>query len=513
MGKIKTFLMSFVLLMVSSLCFAATGTVQQSYDVVVIGGGASGAAAALSAAQSGSKVLLIEKARELGASQFSSGMMGVNTSLQRARNMKITPLEVFKQMEDYTHLFFNARLARTTVEHSAETIDWLMKNGAKIWLPDMPQQFAHDAEKPIIYHRWNSNQGVKAIGASFEKAGGTVLLRTTGSKILTDANGAVCGVEAVGDDGTKYSFKTKVAIVATGGFLGNQKMMDDMGIVGHPMGWLYNDGDGLKMAWDAGAAKYHETVTEYHGTGIVEKGTNKESVFMPKLESLIHVPILWLDKTGQRYYNEHHVYDNAYVANALVPVGGSGFVVFDQAMLNKFMTSKTGMIDSFANIRNIPGLENGPIPNLQKDLEAAMKEGIVFKGNTLEELAAKAGFHKDDFVKQVADYNRYVKTGVDEQFGKPKADLLYPVSKSPFYALEVTAYNLTTIGGIRVNEKLEAVDNDMNPVKGLYAVGNVAGGLYSDSYMTVEGLTAGFAVVSGKLAGENSSAYVKSLKK
>ena len=80
--------------------------------------------------------------------------------------------------------------------------------------------------------------------------------------------------------------------------------------------------------------------------------------------------------------------------------------------------------------------------------------------------------------------------GVDAQFGKAKEHLLYPVSQGPFYALEVVTYNLTTIGGIKVNEHLEAVDEASAPVKGLYAVGNVAGGLYSDSYMTVDGTTA-----------------------
>jgi len=493
------------------VCFAAKNPADVFYDVIVIGGGASGTSAALSAAQNGSNVLLIEKGREIGASQFSSGMMGVNTSLQKKYGMKITPMEVFHQMEDYTHLMFNARLARMAVEESATTIDWLMDNGAKIWLPVEPQQFAHDAAEPIIYHMWNSHQGVSAIGKSFLKAGGTVMLRTTGKDLIKNTDGTIGGVVAETEDGKILRIKSKAVIIATGGFMGNKDMMEKAGIVGHPMGWLFNDGSGLKMAWKAGAAKYKDKVTQYHGTGIVTED-NKESIYFPKLESLIHIPLLWVDKSGQRYYNEDYVYDNALVSHALVSIGGTGYVVFDQAMVDYFKKHKTGMIDSFANIRQIKGKQAGPLPNLEKDLNAAIAEKTVFKANTLEKLAEQVGFQKDNFVKQVNDYNGYVKTGVDKQFDKKSEHLVYSVKKGPFYAVKVTTYNLTTVSGIKVNEKLEAVDSEFNQIPGLYAVGNVAGGLYSDTYMTIEGLTCGFATTSGRMAGIHSSEYVKSLK-
>ena len=506
------------LMMVSSFCHAGTRLTLDSmdYDVVVIGGGGSGACAALAAAQAGAKVLVVEKGRKLGGTtQFTKGMLGIDTSLQRARHMQLTPREIFEQMEDYTHLLFNARLGKMMVENSGPTIEWLLENGVKLWLPGKPQQYAHasGAEEPILYHMWDGHQGMAALQSAIEQAGGDILVRAEGNKIYTTEDGAMSGVRAETEAGDVYHINAKAVIVATGGYIGNNEMMKNAGIVGHPMSWLPNDGVGLKIAWEAGATKFKTNLTEYHATGIVDED-NRESLLFPRLEPLIHIPILWVDQTGQRYYNEDYVYDNALVSHALVSIGGEGLVIFDQAMVNKFTKEKTGLTDSFAQIRAIKDVNgfNGPLPTLQKDLEAGIKEGIVFKGKTLEALAENAGFLKSEFVEQVKDYNEYVKNKDDKQFYKSAKNLKYSVSEGPFYALKVVTYNLTTLGGIKVNEKLEAVTPDFKPIKGLYAVGNVAGGLYSDSYMTIEGLTMGFASTSGRMAGIYSAEFVKSLK-
>ncbi len=499
-----------------ALSFATTAPENEKYDVIVIGAGASGMPAALAAEQGGAKVLLLERGNALGASQFSRGLTGVDTQMQRERGKVATKDSVFKNMENYTHLLFNAKLGKLVVNESSNTIDWLNKYGANIYLPKENGQLAHVGEdKPVIYHQWNSNQAVAKLGEEFQKEGGTVMLKTTGRDLIKNADGSLGGVIAEREDGSRVELKGKSVIIATGGFLGNQAMLDEFGIVGHPMGWLYNDGSGIKMAWKFGADKKGENITEYHGSGITTPD-NRESVLFPELEPLIRIPTLWVDPKGQRYYNEEHVYDNALVSNALVPVGGRGWVVYDQATIDHFMKNETGMVDSFANIRPyLNKKENkqaGPLPQLQDWLGKAVKEGSAVQGKTLEELAKNAGFDSNKFVAQVKDYNEYIKTGVDEQFGKSKTGLKYDVKKGPFYAVNVTSYNLTTIGGIKVNEKLEAVDTNENSIPGLYAVGNVAGGLYSDSYMLIEGLTAAFAVISGREAGKNAADYIKHTK-
>ncbi len=85
--------------------------------------------------------------------------------------------------------------------------------------------------------------------------------------------------------------------------------------------------------------------------------------------------------------------------------------------------------------------------------------------------------------------------------------LKYKVETGPFYALRPRSTTLGTIGGVRVNEKFEAVTRARTPVAGLYVTGNNAGGIYGDSYPTVEGMSAAFAYISGRIAGAAAADY------
>lgn len=107
-------------------------------------------------------------------------------------------------------------------------------------------------------------------------------------------------------------------------------------------------------------------------------------------------------------------------------------------------------------------------------MEEAVRQGVAVKADTLEELARKAGF-TPDFVVQVADYNRAVETGKDP-FGKPARFLKFKAETGPFYAARAKVVSLSSLGGVRVNEKFEALSSNYQSVKGLYATGNNAYG-------------------------------------
>ena len=110
------------------------------------------------------------------------------------------------------------------------------------------------------------------------------------------------------------------------------------------------------------------------------------------------------------------------------------------------------------------------------------------------------------FAANIEEYNAACASKADP-FGKSAENLVYPVSDGPFYAVKMQISNLGTLGGVRVNEKLQAVNIDLEPVKGLYVVGNDAGGFYGNitSYPSYEGLATGFALNSGKLGGMNAA--------
>ena len=111
-------------------------------------------------------------------------------------------------------------------------------------------------------------------------------------------------------------------------------------------------------------------------------------------------------------------------------------------------------------------------------LEDNIKEGLAFKADTWDELAAKMKVPADALKKTVARYNELVKKGVDEDFGKRK-ELLFPIEKPPFYAGLMKSALLATTSGLRVNTKLEVLDDQDEPLGGLYAIGNVQGDMFA----------------------------------
>mgnify|MGYP000832037459 CR=1 FL=1 len=132
---------------------------------------------------------------------------------------------------------------------------------------------------------------------------------------------------------------------------------------------------------------------------------------------------------------------------------------------------------------------------------------------SIEGLAKKMGC---DPATLQATYDRYcelVERGVDEDFGKPAEFLKFKVEKGPFYAARAKVVSLSTLGGVRVNDRFEALNSELKPIHGLYAVGNNANGFYSaPSYPPYQGLALGFAWNSGRIAGKEAAEYVKTAK-
>ena len=145
-------------------------------------------------------------------------------------------------------------------------------------------------------------------------------------------------------------------------------------------------------------------------------------------------------------------------------------------------------------------------------MEDAVRLGVAFKADTLEELAQMAGFETKGFLSDVKAYNQAVSSGKDP-FGKPAEFLKFKVEKGPFYASRAKVVSLSTLGGVRVNDRFEALNSELKPIHGLYAVGNNANGFYSaPSYPPYQGLALGFAWNSGRIAGKEAAEYVKTAK-
>jgi fumarate reductase flavoprotein subunit len=165
------------------------------------------------------------------------------------------------------------------------------------------------------------------------------------------------------------------------------------------------------------------------------------------------------------------------------------------------------------------GVDNGigvllPVTTKLTDLDAEMKEGIakgnknMFVANSIEELAGKMGVRPAVLKATLDEYNKFCDQGHDDLFAKDRR-YLRPLRTPPFYGLRLYNVILGTLGGIKINEKTEVVSKDGDVIPGLYAIGSDAAGMYGDTYdLYTSGGTLGFAVNSGRIAGENAVVYM-----
>jgi fumarate reductase flavoprotein subunit len=131
--------------------------------------------------------------------------------------------------------------------------------------------------------------------------------------------------------------------------------------------------------------------------------------------------------------------------------------------------------------------------------------------DTLDELAAKTGINAENLKKTVEEYNGFCEKGFDPFFNK-KQEFLRPIKTPKFYAARFFPSAYGSLGGIKINHKTEVLDKKWEVIPGLYAVGTDACTIYGDSYVFVlPGNTMGFAINSGRIAGENAAEYSKSI--
>ncbi len=480
-------------------------------DVVVAGAGGSGTAAALAAAEAGLNVLIIEKTAAVGGNtSLASGMFAVGTDLQKDEGLDLSVDVAVSRLLEFNRYLSNGPLTRAIVEKSADTVKWLQKYGMEIYLQQDTTQFAHtDPYQYKGYHKFkDSAAGFKKIYENLEAMGAELRLNTSLASIIKE-DGTVTGITAAKEDGGTLTVHAKSTVICTGGFGANTEKVSEVmnGIYLNTLG-MPNMGEGLDALEQAGAINWDATAL-LHACQLAESETltetnqdNRAGFSSSSLTQMLMSPLLWVDASGTRFVNEDVVYDTAYWANAAYSAGGRYYFIIDKKTLEDY-TKGTAMLIS----------EAGPGANLEAAdftalAEEAVKSGTAFKGSTLSELAEAAGMDADELKTTVERYNKMVKNKKDTDYNKSADSLKYTVETDDFYAFDCRAVNLGSIGGVKVNEKLEVIDNDYKQIPGLYTAGTNAGGYYEGSgYPPYEGLACGFAWTSGRIAGENAAKY------
>jgi len=478
----------------------------ESTDIVVIGSGATGMAAALTAAEGGAKVILFEKMRNLGGvSNFAEGMFAVESDMQRKQYVSYTRDDAFKTIMEYSHWRANPRLVRAFVDESAATITWLQQHGVEFAevstnMPDGPLVW-HVLKGP---HRERASIMMKTLAARAKEKGVDFRLATQVKELIKEG-GKVIGVVAE-QDGEALQINAKAVIVATGGYANNKEWIKkytgfDLGVNLTPIGNVDKMGDGIRMAWEIGAAEEGMGVLQLlKGGPVLGQGLT----FIGPLESASNQPSLWVNQDGERYCDESIQGNFAFDGNAMArQKGKSVFALFDESLVRHWMEKGTDL----GTGRIIPP---GTRINIGEALNEVLenKSPDVFAADSIEELATKIGIEPAALRATVDEYNSFCEKGHDDLFAKePK--YLRPLKEPRFYALKCNAVFLGTLGGIKINHKMEVVDKKENPILGLYAGGMDAGGIYGDSYdVKTCGGTLAFAVNSGRIAGRNALKYI-----
>jgi fumarate reductase flavoprotein subunit len=500
---------------------------EESCDVVVVGDGASGSAAALSAAEAGAKVILLEKTDiPAGAGTVAGGMFAVGTAAQKAAGTPDASAWVYEQYMKASNYEANGNLVRTIITESGSTADWLNANGARLTPidPGVGGQPAHIGNPAgFMGYVDGGSTAIAALNAKLKEKGGEIHFGTPATDLLVSKDGkSVIGVVAKRTaDGAKLTVHAKSVVLATGGYGGNMKMLkENFGDKIVPGAIASDQGDGLAMAWKAGAAKFGERTAQFFFTNPAPEA-NQMAAGQDIAWMVPTFPFLWVNEKGKRFCNEEVVFDYAAMGTVVYEQPDAiAWTIFDQGTVDKMKTKGTiAIVDLYGTWKDKPQryMEMGdPVDTAESikesqesfDLTPVLvegeKAGLVVKADKLEDLGAKAGMKGDDFAKTVAAYRAAIASGKDNQYFKD-AKYLFPLDKGPYYAFKFTTRLLGTLGGVKIDENIRAVNDKDDPIPGLYVAGADAGGMYGHDYVQVEGGTLGFAYTSGRIAGHNAA--------
>jgi fumarate reductase flavoprotein subunit len=473
-------------------------------DIGVIAAGTAGLAAAVAAAEGGAKVIVFEKASTVGgAGNMAFGPFAVESRLQKEKMVALTREEAFKIHMDYTHWRVDGRLVRAFIDKSASTIDWLETMGV-----EFADLGCHNPGFPYTWHLPKSPfKGPEAgTGALIMKAltdrakdlGVKLFLRTPAKKILKKGN-KISGIIAEDSSGQEIEAQVKAAIIATGGFGDNPEWVKKYS--GFEYGKnLYATrvpgvvGDGLRMAWEAGAAKteiaMELTLLQVPG---LEDFSSCVSAFLQ--------PGLRVNLQGERFMDES-VDNPIFIANAIARQKNGYVISILDDNIRKHYENAGFDFQKFASKK---------LENFDHDLIQALNAGSkdIIVAESIEELALKSGIKKDILQQTIDEYNTACETGRDTLFNK-NPRFLRTVNHPRYYAGKLFPRSIGSIGGIKINYKTEVMTPDFEVIPGLYAAGLDANAIYGEGYAFVlPGSTMGFALNSGRIAGENAAKFVK----
>lgn len=481
-------------------------------DVVVIGAGNAAMCAAISAKENDARVIVLEKAPEHekgGNTTYTHG--SIRFAYNNGEDIKkLVPdlTEEEFQMTDFgsyteeqyyedlcvmTDYKTDPVLADMLASKSYETMEWLTKHNVRFIPIYGRQAFKIDGKFTfwggMVLESVGGGPGlVDALHEEAKKMGVTILYQTMAVELLTDDDGVI-GV-VIKERGKRKEIRAKSIVIASGGFHANVEMrtryLGPKWDMVHTRGSKYNTGDGIQMALNIGALSAGNWSLAHAVTG---------DRYLPDFEEgfqKLSYPFgIIVNNEGKRFVDE-----------------GADFRNYTYAKYGRLLLEQPNQCAW--------QIFDGKVaPFLREEYKG--RKVTKVKANTLEELANKMeGINKEAFLKEMEEYNNSIDESIpfnpNIKDGRktvglaiPKSNWANKIDTPPFEAYAVTCGITFTFGGLKVNEKTEVQNTVYQSIRGLYAAGEVIGGLFYSNYPGGAGLMAGS--VFGKIAGKNAAQY------
>lgn len=453
---------------------------EQDYDVVVVGAGGAGFSAAIEAAEAGKSVAILEKLPTVGGNTLlSGGEMNVpNNWVQKKLGIKGDSVDAYYEDTmkggDYVG---DPKLVRIMAENALASAEWLRDDIKVDFLSDQLFQFGgHSYKRALIPVGHTGAELVSKLNKKAEKLKIPIFLNVKANDLIQDKDGKITGVKATDQDKRQLTFNAKNAVIlTTGGFGSNVEMRkkynqeyDERYQTTDSIG---TTGDGIVMAEKVGAA-------------------------LTNMESIQTYPIA-NPKTGQISLLADTRFDGAILVNQ----EGKRFVeeLERRDVISKAILSQTG--------EYCYQIWNDKIDAISKTKEAhkaeydeLVKAKLLTKTDTIEEAAKFFDIDVKTLKETIKKVNSYAESGKDKDFNHRAG--LVSLEKGPYYIQKAVPSVHHTMGGLVINEKTEVLDKDGNAISGLYAAGELTGGIQGKNRLGGNAITD--IITFGRIAGQEA---------
>jgi fumarate reductase flavoprotein subunit len=434
-------------------------------DIVVAGCGISGITCIAAAALNGAKVIGLEKQAKTGGNgQFTEGAFAVDSPLQQKMDIRIKKSNLMKSVLGSSQWVADGALWDKFVDMSGKNIQWLMDKGVAF---DNPIDGDGIAAFPCIH--LFAGEGARSAGVTLLPKlsqialdnGAKFMTETAFKSLITNDAGKVIGCYATNAAGETLQFNSKVVILATGSFAGDEELMNLRGFnvaendIQHNPLTMYNTGDGIKAAKNQCNAKTMVEQAAWNSFNKIGKldRWNMFSVWAVTKPS----ECMFINQDGARFIAEDYADKNEEFAAVPGLTQKTIYSVFDRASIKRWV--------------GYPVFQHPPLyKGFDLDFVDHINDPALSVGDTLEETAKKAGVDPSLLQTAITRYNKLVAEGEDADFGKV-SDKLFPISTPPYYIAKITIDPYVMLGGLYTDSYMRVLDARKNVIDGLYAIG------------------------------------------